>query len=169
MCVLDLDCPDAVSYVFCLHLSLTSSLPWSHRLPPPWPDWHMIPPYMFGSDCWLLHFLSAVTRLGSVLSPRFLGVEDCVLFCVSLALFRRVINVCCCHVFLPLCPSNNWAGKPTFYYGNHSNMHKVERLMEYLFWAIIKMLHLLYRPTTLSSKGFKAISYFNPVSLSMYL
>lgn len=37
------------------------------------------PPYTFESDCWLLHSLSAVTGLGSVLSPRFFGVEACVL------------------------------------------------------------------------------------------
>lgn len=54
---------------------------------------------------------------GSILSPRFPGVEAHVLLCVSLALFRRLHNVCCCYACSPFCSLNNWAEKQFFIMG----------------------------------------------------
>lgn len=81
-------------------------------------------------------------RVGSILSPRFFGIEAHVLLCVSLASLRRLHNVCCCYACSPFCSLNNWAEKPIFYYGKTLNMDKVERLMQHLFPAIIKMYYI---------------------------
>jgi hypothetical protein len=74
----------------------------------------LTPSYMFGSDCWLFHSQSAVVGWGVYYLPDSLEWRPASCSVCPWPCTVESHKVCCCHVFSPLCPSNNWARKPTF-------------------------------------------------------